>query len=209
MALAKWSKYFGISFSMRRQAYMLLLLVLSSLILSGCLTGLWTGASLVYDRHDVYKKVSDFQLSANAGRALYKDNRLKCWNCVIDLAIFNGDILLAGHVPSEQLREEALSRIKSLKGYRRIFNQLSISNSRTDSIQDSWITTKIRSGILANSDIDPDQFKIVTTDKIVYLMGDVIPSQAKDVIYIARKCVGVRRVVKLFKYYNLSDKPAG
>jgi len=195
---------------MRKQAYILLLLVLSSLVLPGCLTGLWTGASIVYDRHDVYKKVSDFQLSANAGRALYKDkdNTLKCWSCVIDLAIFNGDILLAGHVPTEQLREEALSRIKSLTGYRRIFNQLSISKARNDSIQDSWITTKIRSGILANSDIDPDQFKIVTSDKIVYLMGDVIPAQAKEVIFIARKCVGVRRVVKLFKYYNLSDKPA-
>jgi hypothetical protein len=38
-------------------------------------------------------------------------------------------------------------------------------------------------------------------------MGDVIPKEANIVIQIARECAGVKRVVKLFKYYNLDDKP--
>ena len=38
-------------------------------------------------------------------------------------------------------------------------------------------------------------------------MGDVIPKEAAIVIQIARRCPGVKRVVKLLKYYNLSDKP--
>ncbi len=74
-------------------------------------------------------------------------------------------------------------------------------------MEDNWITTKIRSKILADSTIDPNDFKVVTADQIVYLMGDVIPEQAAKVIHIARTCTGVKRVVKLFKYYNLSDKP--
>ena len=50
-------------------------------------------------------------------------------------------------------------------------------------------------------------FKVVTSERIVYLMGDVIPAEAARVIYFARTCEGVKRVVKLFKYYNLSDHP--
>ena len=193
---------------MRKQAFITTLLVLSCLSLSGCLTSLWTGASLVYDRHGVYKKISDFQLGANASRELYKDAQFKGGNTMIDLATFNGDILLAGHVPTQALREEAQARIARQPGSRRIFNQLSVGPAVDSSVEDSWITTKIRSGILADADISPDQFKIVTTDRIVYIMGDVIPAQATKVIYIARNCTGVRRVVKLLKYYNLSDKPA-
>lgn len=184
-----------------------LLFLCSSFILSGCINTLWTGASLVYERHGVYKKIGDFDLNANASRALYKDNLFKCTSCVIDLAAFNGDILIAGHVPAVTLRDELQQRMVKLAGYRHIYNELSISYAANNSVHDSWITTKIRSQILLNAQIDPDKFKIVTADGIVYLMGDVIPSQATQVINIARKVKGVKRVVKLFKYYNLSDKP--
>jgi osmotically-inducible protein OsmY len=180
--------------------------MISGALLSSCIGSLWTGASFVYDRHDVYKQFGDFNLSANASRALYKDKLFKCATCTIDLAVFNNDILLAGHVPNASLRKEAQRRVM-LPGYRRLFNQLAINQSLPNTVEDSWITTKVRSKILQNADIDPDQFKIVTADQIVYIMGDVIPSQARKVIDIARSTRGVKRVVKLLRYYHLSDKP--
>lgn len=186
----------------------LLLLVISSLLLTACIgSSLLTGANLIYDRHNLYKKGSDFQLTASASRALYKDNTFKRKDCSIDLAIFNGDILLAGHVPTEALRQEALRRMQTLSKYRRLFNQLAVGQTQNNDMQDNWITTKIRSEMIADSAIDPHDFKVITSDQIVYLMGDVIPEQATRVIRIARKCAGVKRVVKLLKYYNLSDKP--
>lgn len=189
-----------------RHIALLLMLVLSAL-LTGCITSVWTGANIVYDRHNIYKKLSDYQLAANASRALYQDKMFKRDDCDIDLAIINGDILMAGSVPTVELRQEAFDRLAALKGYRRIFNQLSTTQSNDDTLKDDWITAKIRSQILADSDINPHDFKVVTSDQIVYLMGDVIPEQAARVIHIARACTGVKRVVKLFKYYNLSDKP--
>ncbi len=185
----------------------LLVLLLISTLLTGCISNVWTGASLIYDRHNIYKKISDFQLSADASRALYHDQRFKSPDCTIDLAIFNGDILLSGHVPTDELRQEAQNRITALKEYRRFFNQLAVASEKDHSLKDNWITTRIRSEIFANADIDPHTFKVVTTDHIVYLMGDVIPKEASIVIHMASHCPGVKRVVKLFKYYNLSDKP--
>jgi osmotically-inducible protein OsmY len=175
-------------------------------LLSGCIGNLWTGASLVYDRHNIYKKISDFQLATNISHALSKDKLVRCAECSVDIAVFNGDVLLSGHVPSQQLRQEVDERVKGITGYRRLFNQLAIHQFSDTSLSDEWITTKIRSEIFADADIDPHSFKVVTSDRIVYLMGDVVPKEAERVIHMASGCKDVRRVVKLFKYYNLSDK---
>jgi len=183
-----------------------IVLVMSSVLLTGCIGYVWTGASVLYDRHTLYKKLNDFKLNAKVKRILYKDDKLKCEGCSIELAVFKGDILLVGRVPDEELREEAKARIESVQGYRRLFNQIAVGPATEDMLQDNWITTKIRSQIFADSDINPEDFKVVTSEKIVYLMGDVIPQQASRVIGFARECNGVKRVVKLFKYYNLSDR---
>jgi osmotically-inducible protein OsmY len=182
------------------------LLILACLVFTGCFSGVYTGASLIYDRHNLYKQVSDFQLGASARRLLYKDSLLKCQHCIIDIEVFNGDVLIAGHVPSKELRLQVNKRLSHLSGYRRLFIQLSISQKFGNDIQDSWITAKIRSSIIADSDINPKQFKVMTADQIVYLMGDVLVNQAKKVIQIARKTAGVKRVVTLLQYYHLSVK---
>lgn len=175
-------------------------------LLGGC-TGvgsLWTGVMLVYDRHHVYKKIDDYHLGALANRQLFGDEKLKCDACSVDLAVFNGDILLTGHVPTRALQEEANERLRNLSGVRRQYNQLAINLRADHSLHDSWITAKIRSQVIADAEIDPNQFKVVTADGIVYLMGDVFPSQGARVIQIARQTDGVIRVVKLFNYYRLS-----
>ncbi|MCH9756457.1 MAG: BON domain-containing protein [Gammaproteobacteria bacterium] len=177
-----------------------------SMSLFGCadVSGVWTGMMLVYDRHNVYKKIDDYQLGAQANRLLFSDEQLRCEGCAIDLAVFHRDILLTGHVPTRALREEANARLFNLAGVRKKYNQLAISSKSDHTIQDTWITAKIRSQVIADAEINPRQFKVVTADGIVYLMGDVLPDQAARVIQIARQTEGVIRVVKLFNYYRIS-----
>lgn len=184
------------------------ILLVSLSLLTGCLSNAWTGATLIYDRHNLYKKLGDYQLAALASHAMFHDFVFKRKDCLVDLAVFNGDILLAGHVPSRELRQVAQQRLAELKGYRRIYIQLDISSQPPDNLTDSWITTKIRTLIFADSEINPQAFKVITSDQVVYLMGDVRPQQASKVIAIARKTNGVQRVVKIFNYYNLSKKAA-
>lgn len=180
----------------------------SCALLSSCLSGIWTGANLFYDRHNVYNSFNDFEINNTARRALYADDALECPECHIDLAVFNGDILLAGHLENAQMRDEAYRRVMAKPGYRRLFKEISIEPVRTNLRKDSWITAKIRSKIIADSEINPHSFKVVTSDQIVYLMGDVMPDQAEWATSIARETSGVRRVVRLLKYYHLTDKPS-
>lgn len=182
-----------------------LILLLSCFMQTGCFGNLLTAANVVYDRHNLYKKISDFQLSTNVTHVLHANEGCKLPHCKIEVATLNGDLLLVGRVANVALREDIQQRIEKMGGYRRFFNQIEIRTSQENELQDSLITGKIRSDILGDSSIDPHPFKVVTSHQIVYLMGDVDPAQSQQVIQYARSCAGVKRVVKLFKYYRLTS----
>ncbi len=182
---------------MKKQGCFILIMALA-MSLTACLNVAWTGATLVYDRHTVYDDFSDYQLALKAGHLLAENNTFAPPGSLLDLAVFHGDMLLAGHVPTAELRQEAIERLKGLSGYRSLYNQVAVvTQEKTAGFSDCWITTKIRSRIFADASIAPKEFKIVTVDGIVYLMGEVREIQAQRVIDIARKTSGVRRVVKL------------
>lgn len=187
---------------MLKQGCFILLLTALLLCLSGCISGVWTGANLIYDRHGVYKKWDNYHLFLKVNNALTIDKLFKCSNCVTDIAVFNGDVLLTGHLPNDELLNELAQRLNKVQGYRRLFNEVKLSNGSSNTLQDSWITTKIRSQIFADDSIDPKAFKVITSDGVVYLMGDVHPRQAQTVVTIARQTAGVVKVVKILQYYT-------
>lgn len=170
--------------------------------LSACVGTVWTGASLLYDRHNVYKKITDYNLLNKVNQVLAKERIFNNSSCLLDIAVFHGDILIAGHVPTNELLEELKNRMFTVKGYRHLFIEIQVKDTASNSVQDGWITTKIRSQIFRDDSIDPDSFKIVTSDSIVYLMGEVKREEAETVVQIARSTSGVVRVVKLMKYFT-------
>jgi osmotically-inducible protein OsmY len=154
---------------------------------------------MVYDRHEVYKKLDDYHLYIKVNNAITVDQLFKSPYCALDIAVFNGDILVTGHVPTPEMQEELHARLSKVKGYRRMFDEVKVSNNPSTSIQDGWITAKIRSQIFADSTIDPNAFKVITSGGVVYLMGDVRLKEAEKVVHIARHTVGVVHVVKVLK----------
>lgn len=194
---------------MLKQGCFALLLTSILLCLPGCVGGLWTGATMVYNRHNVYKKLDDYSLYLKVNNAIMVDNTFKNTESLIDIAIFNGDVLVAGHVPTAEMQTELSRRLAKVRGYRRLFNQVKVSASESNTVQDSWITTKIRGQIFADDSIDPNAFKIVTSDRVVYLMGDVHKEQAEKVINMARRTNDVVRVVKILKYFTYQDNSVG
>ena len=176
--------------------------------LSACFSNIMTGASIVYDTHQWYRKLDDFQLTANVKQVLFDEPSIKCDTCSVEYTIFNHDILLVGHVPSQAVRRKVSERMRALHNKRHLYNELVVTRERGDVFTDTWITTKIRSQMLTDASINPKQFKVVTFDGVVYLMGDVMPEQAEIVVMYARQWSEVRRVVKLFQYYHLSSHAA-
>jgi osmotically-inducible protein OsmY len=187
------------------------LLILMALLQSACISNIMAGANIIYDRHQIYKKSSDIALAAKVGHAIKMSPELNCpSNQCFEIAVFHGDVLVLGTVPSELEKNKVTDAIQGIKGYRHFYNFIQI-DPNFDYQQrwtDHWITTQTRSKIMANAEIDPNPFKIVSHQQVVYVMGDVLDYQETLIIDICRNVSNVNKVVNLLQVYNLEKRPA-
>lgn len=179
---------------------------MSSLLLTACISNVFTGANIIYDRHHIYKKSTDIAIAAQVGHAIRVDPSLDCpSNTCFDISVFHGDVLLLGTVPSQTEKNKAEQLAKQNEQYRNVYNYIDVNPNPMNRNEwlDNWITTKIRSKIIANADIDPDPFKVVSHNQVVYLLGDVMDDQAQLIIDIARNVEHVNKVINLLQTYTL------
>lgn len=115
---------------------------------------------------------------------------------------YNGVVLLAGQVRSEDLRQLAAKTVAKISKVRRVHNEISItgSSSMVARSNDAWITTKVKSKMLANSKLKSGSIKVVTENGVVYLMGLLTREEATRAAELVRKTAGVQKVVRIFEY---------
>ena len=119
----------------------------------------------------------------------------------INVVSYNGYVLIAGQVPDEALKKKAADVIRDIRHVRRIYNELEIASPTASLVRtsDTWITAKIKSGLLAGSDTPGLHTKVVTENGVVYLMGLVTSQEAERLASAAADYAGVQRVVRLFE----------
>ena len=119
----------------------------------------------------------------------------------LSIVSFNGFVLLIGQVPSEELKTLATAIVKNIEDVRRIYNELEVGEA-TDAgtrANDTWITTRVKSNLLASSNTPGRRVKVVTENSVVYLMGLLTEAEAKRVALEAAEVGSVERVVQLFE----------
>ena len=119
----------------------------------------------------------------------------------LSVVSFNGFVLLVGQVPSEELKTLATDVVRKIEDVRRIYNELEVGEAtgmgaRTN---DTWITTQVKSKLLASSDTPGRRVKVVTENSVVYLMGLLTEAEAERVALEAAEVGVVERVVQLFE----------
>lgn len=117
---------------------------------------------------------------------------------------YNGTVLLAGQVPSEDIVQQAGAIVKNLGEVQTLHNQLTVEpalgvGTRTS---DTWITSKLKTKMLADGAIDGGNIKVVTENSTVYLLGLINRKMATKAADLARNTSGVERVVKIFEYID-------
>jgi osmotically-inducible protein OsmY len=122
----------------------------------------------------------------------------------IEVTVFNNIVLLTGEAPTLELKQKAEEQAKKEQGVVRVYNQISVEGptSTLTHTSDAWITTKIKSKMLANDELKSSSIKVVTENGAVYLIGVVSQQQADVAVNIARHVSGVQKVVKVFQYNN-------
>ena len=116
----------------------------------------------------------------------------------------NGYVLLAGQVPTQELKDQAAAVVKEVRDVRRIYNELEIAGNTTllTRTSDNWITTKVKSGMLLSDEIQGMRVKVTTENGVVYLLGLVTRSEAERIQAKASTYSGVERVVSFFEYID-------
>lgn len=183
----------------------ILALICLSFSLQSCFfAGAAAGAAaiaMVYDHRSISNTINDTKI-ANKIVAKLKTNQTLWEESHIEVTTFNHVVLLTGQTPNAEWRQSAGEIAKATPDVDKVYNQLTIEGptSSLTRTSDAWITTKIRTQMVANTDLKSSSIKIVTENGVVYLMGMVSQAQADIAVDIARKVSGVQRVIKAFIY---------
>ncbi|WP_237066217.1 BON domain-containing protein [Microbulbifer guangxiensis] len=122
----------------------------------------------------------------------------------VNVNVFNGVVLLTGQVPSNELRLLAGRTAQQVKNVRQVFNEIQVRGtvSLLASSSDAWLTTKVRSSLLANKEIDSGRINVITENGVVYLMGLLTRAEAERAADATRSIGGVQKVVKAVEYID-------
>lgn len=147
-------------------------------------------------------KINDQQLETIA-RVNLNNTSKQLEDAHINIDSFNGIVLLTGQVANEQLRTLAGDTVGKINSVRQVHNELT-AGSTTDfqaRSKDSWITTKIKTKLVASS-IQSRRIVIITEAQTVFLMGLVSRYEADRITNVAKNTGGVKQVVKVFEYID-------
>jgi osmotically-inducible protein OsmY len=87
---------------------------------------------------------------------------------------------------------------------REIHNELVVGEPTNFALrsQDSWITTKVKAQLVADSDTESNRVKVITEMQTVYLMGMVTHAEADHITNMVSHTGSVQKVVKVFEYLD-------
>ncbi|MEZ8118097.1 BON domain-containing protein [Vibrio splendidus] len=177
---------------------------LLTLSLSGCagifIAGAATTANLVTDTRTTKQIWNDnnieFEVAAITNKQPYRGN------VRITASSYRGSVVLMGQATTDSERRAFENQAKEVAGVESIHNQVRVKEPLTISAisNDSWITTKVKSALLANAALNGIKVKVITEDSEVFLLGLVSREHADIATEVARNVSGVKQVIRAFEY---------
>lgn len=176
------------------------------LLLQGCVSvllagGATTGVVVAKDRRTVTAQVDDQKIELNARHDLSERTDISRISH-ISINSNNGIVLLVGQTPHQKYSDEVRAMVERQEGVRKIYNEIKIEEPIGYDIRsnDSWITSKVRTMLIAEKHFDSSHVKVVTEDSQVFLMGLVTHDEGELAVEIARNVSGVEKVIRVFEY---------
>lgn len=176
------------------------------LMLQGCVGvllagGATTGVVVAKDRRTVTAQVDDQKIELNARHDLSERTDISRISH-ISINSNNGIVLLVGQTPHQKYSDEVRAMVERQEGVRKIYNEIKIEEPIGYDIRsnDSWITSKVRTMLIAEKHFDSSHVKVVTEDSQVFLMGLVTHDEGELAVEIARNVSGVEKVIRVFEY---------
>ena len=184
---------------------------LLTLSLSGCagifIAGAATTANLVTDTRTTKEIWNDnnieFEVAAITNKEPYRGN------VRVTASSYRGTVVLMGQASTDAERRSFESEARKVPGVTNVHNQVRVKAplSVSEISKDSWITTKVKSALLANAELNGIKVKVITEDSEVFLLGLVSHEHADIATDVARNISGVKQVIRAFEYGETEAEP--
>ncbi len=178
------------------------LILLTSMLIS-CAALVVVGAAgglIVYDKRSLQMIEKDSRIFYVINTEIAKDPTFDDARIVI--TSFSKVVLLLGQVPVESIKYSADKIARRTPNVRRVYNQITVGPkiSIAQQSKDTWITSEVKSRMLARKDLESGSIRVITENNVVYLLGIVTPEQSNLAASVASQVKGVYKVVKIFQY---------
>ena len=151
--------------------------LLACTCVTGCapsvfVAGAAAGGAVIYDPRDQTTMLNDLKLDKKAQKIFAEAPEFSKQSS-LHFHSYNQNLLITGQVSSIALQNRIDELSKTIPGANMVYNQTRATAQREDSttIKDTWITTKVKTMLLAEKGLRSNDFKIITDNRIVYLMG--------------------------------------
>lgn len=176
-------------------------------LLQGCLTiaatgAAVTGAIVASDRRTTGAYIDDQAIESKASSRI--GNTKWASQGHINIVSYNRYVLVAGQVPSEEARIEAIEVVRRVENVRGVYNELIVAPNNTFTIRsnDSSITANVKKRLSSGRNVAAGDIKVVTEAGVVYLMGLVTRAEGDAAAEVASTTKDVVKVVRLFEYLS-------
>ncbi|EXU74251.1 division/outer membrane stress-associated lipid-binding lipoprotein [Erwinia papayae] len=177
--------------------------VFTALMLQGCVAAVIGSAAVATktasDPRTVGTQVDDGTLELRVSNALSKDQQIKTDAHIVATA-YQGKVLLTGQAPDATLASRAKQITMGVDGATEVYNEIRTSDKASfgTASSDTWITTKVRSQLLASDQVKSSNVKVTTENGEVFLLGLVTDAEGKAAADIASRVSGVKHVTTAF-----------
>ena len=180
----------------------------STILLQGC-AGLIVGAGMgavavAHDNRTIGTQLDDKTTGSRIATALGTDEAINT-HASITVQVFNGSALLVGQAPSQELINRAEQLARTVNNIKKLHNQIRLGSPVPPSVtaHDLWLSSKIKTQLIADKRIDGLNIEIEVENGEVFLMGLVSTQKANLAVEVTRNIKGVKQVIKAFEYTDV------
>ena len=115
----------------------------------------------------------------------------------VNVDVYRGEVKLSGFVDNENDRAQAVAAARGVEGVKSVKNDIAIgeSSSAGEVIDDSVLTAKVKTALIASPETKAHQINVETRDGVVQLSGFVDSNSAKSAATsVAKSVTGVKDV---------------
>lgn len=120
----------------------------------------------------------------------------------LSTTVNQGRVLLTGVVQNPEDRVEAVRLVWQVKGVKQVINEIRVADSEglPGFVKDAWVTTRLRTALTFEKNVQSLNYSIDTVQGVVYLMGvSMSQNELNKVMNLARTIPNVKQVVSYVK----------